>query len=82
MSADIHKTTYTVEVFSRGPFSPPGGECDPFDLAEINYAITEGDCIGNVECTHEMVVPPEAVQGELERIGNDGSFFDEANDDD
>jgi hypothetical protein len=78
---EIHRTVYTVEVFSRGPFHPDGGDNDPFDLAEINYAITEGDCIGNVEISHQMIVPPEAVEGELLRIGNDGSFFDEDEDD-
>lgn len=75
---DIHRTTFTVEVFSPGPFVvPPTEDQDPFNLGYINYAITDGECIGHVEVTSTMVVPPEAVEGELLRIGNDGTFFNE-----
>ena len=75
MTSPVHRTTYTVEVFSRGPFVPASDDDDPFDLMAIHYAITEGDCVGNVERTHEMIVPPSALTSELLRIGNDGSFF-------
>jgi len=43
----------------------------------INYAITEGSCVGNVEQVSSEIVPPERVKADLVRIGNDGSFFEE-----
>jgi hypothetical protein len=70
-SEPIYCTVFRVEVFSRGPYN------DPFDLAEINYAITDGDCIGNCERISSAIVPPEKLDDELCRIGNDGTFFDD-----
>lgn len=71
----VYRTVYTVEVFSRGPYEPIGSE---EELAQINYDITYGDCIGNVECRSTEIVPPEKIEAELLRIGNDGSFFESA----
>jgi hypothetical protein len=76
----IHRTVFQVEVFSRGPFVPNGGDSDPFDLAEINYAITEGGCIGMVERVSSEIVPADKVEAEMLRIGNDGTFFDDDDD--
>lgn len=73
----IYRTVYRVEVFSQGPFDDGVGNGDPFGLAQINYAITEGDCIGNVEVVSAEQVPPNEVQAHLLRIGNDGTFFEE-----
>lgn len=69
----IHRTVFTVEVFSRGPLELADGTDW---LAEVNYQITDGPCIGNVERTTIEVVPPEQVEATMRRIGNDGSFFD------
>lgn len=77
----IHRTIIQVEVFSRGPFvSADFGDGDPFDLAAINYAICEGDCIGNVEQISSEEVPSDEVEANLLRIGNDGSFFTDDDD--
>lgn len=75
----IHRTQFTVTVLSDGPLElgDGDGDADPFDLLNINYAITEGDCIGFVEQTHEMPLPGEAVRGVLIQLGNDGTFFTE-----
>jgi hypothetical protein len=70
----IHHTVFTVEVFSRGPYEP-ADDHNLSDLAAIDYAINEGDCIGNVHRVFHEVVLPEKVESELLRIGNDGTFF-------
>lgn len=73
MADSIYRTVYHVEVFSRGPFevSDEGAV-----LEEISYAITEGDCIGDISEVSSEVVAPERVRSELVRIGNTGGFFD------
>lgn len=76
----IVRTVFQVEVFSEGPFSAGGTDNDPFGLNEIAYAITEGDCIGSIEEISSDVVPASKVTSELLRIGNDGSFFESAED--
>lgn len=71
-SEPIYRAVYQVEVFSRGPF-----ENDSMvDLETIAYAITEGDCIGDLGLMSNEIVPEDQVQEELLRIGNDGTFFD------
>ena len=72
----IHKTTFTVEVFSRGPYD------DYCDLSQIQYDITEGDCIGNYFSVSQEIVDPAEIESEMIRIGNDGDFFDDGLDDD
>lgn len=72
----VYRTVFTVEVFSEGPFAAQGADHDPFSLAEINYAIVEGDCIGMVSETSSAPVPDAELEAHLLRIGNDGSFFD------
>ncbi|MHB1711533.1 MAG: hypothetical protein ACYCV7_09035 [Acidimicrobiales bacterium] len=71
----ICRTVFQVEVFSEAPLPPDGGDMDPFNLAQINYAICEGDCIGNVEEATSEAVPDGEVEAHPLRIGNDGSFF-------
>ena len=68
----IHRNVFMVEVFSSVPIG------DDMTLSGIEYLITEGPGIGNF--THESteVVPPGEVVAHLLRIGNDGSFFDDA----
>jgi hypothetical protein len=73
---DVHRTTFLVEVFSDGPFVTTTNDYDPFDLQAINYAITEGDCIGNVQVHDVERVPEDLLREHLLRIGNDGTFFD------
>ncbi len=77
MYNDIRRSVFQVEVFSEGPLKLSDNDNDPFSLAEINYLITEGDCIGMVETILvDEVVPQEKVESELLRIGNDGEFFE------
>lgn len=70
MTDPIYRTVFTVEVFSEGPWD--GGS----NLTRIAYAIDEGDCIGNTEQTSAEIVPPDQVEAHMLRIGNDGSFFE------
>jgi hypothetical protein len=83
MSNDIRRTVFQIEVFSDGPLVLDAPDNDPFDLATINYLITEGDCIGLVSTiSQDEIVPSEKVRDELLRIGNDGDFFFGLDDDD
>jgi hypothetical protein len=41
----------------------------------VGAAVTDGAHIGQIEQVSSEVVPPETVESELLRIGNDGSFF-------
>ena len=78
----IFRTVYEVEVFSVGPFATDPEESD---LLAIDYAISEGDCIGSVSRTSSEPVPPDKVRDHLLRIGNEGDFFsleDELDEDD
>jgi hypothetical protein len=72
----VYRTVYQIEVFSEEPFEARGDSTDPFDLQAISWAITDGECIGNVEQVTQEIVPTEKVKAELLRIGNDGHFFD------
>lgn len=73
MADSIYRTVYQVEVFSRGPFEPSD---EGAVLEEIAYAITDGDCIGDISEVSSELVAPERVRDELVRIGNTGEFFD------
>jgi hypothetical protein len=64
----IHRTVFQVEVFSEGPLDLSRRDDDPFE-------INEGSCVGNVEEVESTVVPPEQIEANLTRIGNDGEFF-------
>lgn len=76
--ADIHRTTYTLTVLSEGPLDEHFSmrDDDPFGLLDLNDLITDGHCLGLLEEATEMVLPLEALQGELFRMGNDGTFFE------
>jgi len=68
MSTNLYRTKITIEVLSEGPFTTE-------DLAEINYAITEGDCSGvvNVETSEEL--SREEMSKALEKQGSDPEFL-------
>ncbi len=72
---DIVRTVYTIEVFSRGAYEPHDDETMT-DLESISFDIDQGDCIGEVTLTSSNLVAPGDLVKELQRIGNDGSFFD------
>lgn len=73
----IYKTEFKITILSEDqPFEVDQGYSgDPFDLLLINSAITDGDCVGNVESLGSSVVPQENVEKELIALGNDGTFF-------
>jgi hypothetical protein len=72
----VWQTVIKVTVLSEdGPIG------DDVDLAGINYAISEGDCIGEVEITSRQRMDPRWVRRKLVAIGNDGTFFDSEDDD-
>jgi hypothetical protein len=53
-----------------------------WDLSDVQYAITEGDCIGSVDHDSTEEVPALEVEKELISLGNDGTFFDDLDDED
>jgi hypothetical protein len=67
----IYKTTFTVTVFSQ---DTPAVDLE--SLSAIEYAITEGDCIGDLAVASVEEVPEDTLRDELVAIGNDGTFFD------
>ncbi len=71
----IYHTMFQVEVFTEGPYELPA-KTDW--LAQINWDITSGPWIGNVERSSIEVIPAAQVREHLLRIGNDGNFLDEA----
>jgi hypothetical protein len=76
----IYKTQFKITVLSEDvPYEPGYDDYDPFGLLEINAAIVEGDCIGDVEALGSSVVPDQDVEKELIAIGNDGTFFQTTN---
>lgn len=76
MPEQIYKHVVHVVVFSEHPtLEETLG--DDWCLQDVDWAITDGDCIGNV--THESTepVPADRLHEELMAIGNDGTFFDD-----
>lgn len=47
-----------------------------WDLSDLEYAITDGDCIGSVDHDSTEEIPTMEVERELISLGNDGTFFD------
>ena len=73
----IYRTVFKVEVFSAGPYVL---QPETDWLEQIGYDITDGDHIGEVTQISAQVIPPSQAREHLIRIGNDGTFFDEADD--
>lgn len=71
----IYKTVLKVTVLSEEPFHLAPTDSDPFDLQRIDYCITEGHCLGNVEEASSEEVSQSEVETECRKLGNDGSFF-------
>lgn len=66
----IHKTTFTITVYSRDPYDTDA------DLLEVIEDITNGPCIGECNLATHEIVPADKVRQALIDIGNDGGFFD------
>lgn len=80
-SDDIVRTVFTVEVFSRGAYEVRDDD-NLHDLEAIAYDISQGDHIGDVTWTSAEIIPTGKVAEHLLRIGNDGTFFANADADD
>ena len=74
MSQKYFKTIYAVTVLSeKTPFSV---DLENENILEqIHTAISEGDCIGEVEETAVEELSTEEMRDALVEAGNDGSFF-------
>lgn len=73
----VWQTVIKVTVLSEdGPIG------DDVELKHIDYLISEGDCIGEVEIQSRQRMDPRWVRRKLLAIGNDGTFFDTEDDGD
>jgi len=64
----FYRTVLQVEVLSEDPF-------DITDLGAVNYAITDGDCSGQVEIVESETVTPNRMAELLTAQGSDPGFF-------
>lgn len=74
----VFRTVYEVEVFSEGPLDLWEGHFPDGDesvLRQIDYMTSEGPCIGMVTWKSSEPIPAHEVEENLVRIGNDGDFF-------
>lgn len=65
----FYKTTFTIEVLSEGPL----GDC--LSLSQIDYAISEGDCVGGNLTANEIEISAKQVADTLYVFGSTPSFF-------
>lgn len=65
----FHKTVITVTVLSERFYDPK------FNLANVEYDITFGDCSGSWEVTSREEVDAETMARLLEAQGSDPAFF-------
>jgi len=74
MSSGVVKCTVSLEVFLHAD------ELQKFknmSLEDILYEVTDGGWIaGSPKKGDPVAIPRDELQGEMEAIGNDGSFFD------
>lgn len=76
MAKQIYKHTVIVTVLSE--HDDLAKDCgDEWDLESISYQITHGSCIGDYTYESVVLIPPQDLEAELIKIGNDGTFFDD-----
>lgn len=68
-SRTFHRTVYQVEVLSEEPLDPD------LSLEDIAYAITEGHCSGDYQCTVAEEVDGPAMAALLRKQRSDTEFF-------
>ena len=79
----IFKHTITVTIFSEEEnlekqLDPEGYDDDHYwTLADLGDYMTNGEGIGTYELTNTEPVPNDKIKDELFKIGNDGTFFDD-----
>ena len=79
MAAKVWKHTLVVTVFSENPtVDETFGR--GWTLDDVNYEITDGDCVGNVVVKSSNVVRARKLHDALRSVGNDGTFFDSEDD--
>ena len=71
----IVKTTITITVMHRGDHP-----LTDHDIEEVLYEMREGDAVGWETDRVTEPVPAERVCHELVALGNDGTFFDDDDD--
>ena len=77
----IYKHVLTVTVLSpHATLEESFGS--EWQLKDVDYAITNDDCIGSVDHNSTEEVPALNVEKELISLGNDGTFFDDLDDED
>lgn len=64
----FYKTVLTVEVLSEEPF-----DCN--DLAQVHYAITQGDCSGVMNRGGSRKISARTMAKALLKQGSDPEFF-------
>ncbi len=64
----MNRTTFTITVLSRGHLP------DSITLEEIDYAITEGDCSGQIDRTDDTLTGPQMALA-LKEQGSDPEFL-------
>ena len=65
----FYRTTFTIDVLSEEPL----GDC--LSLSQIDYAISEGDCVGgNLQAAQTLLTGKGAALALIE-LGSDPGFF-------
>lgn len=64
-------TRVTVEILSEEPF-----EFD--DLSDVNYAISDGDCVGQITSEPSVAIEADAAHAWLLEAGSEPGFFNTA----
>lgn len=69
MSRKFYKTTFTIEVLSEEPLG------DELTLSQIDYAITEGPCVGFTLLNRQEELTSKQMADALYEAGSDPGFF-------
>jgi hypothetical protein len=64
----FYRTVVTVEVLSEQPL-------DDMGLDALNYAITEGDCVGRTHFGDPQEIEPADAADRLREMGSEPGFF-------
>lgn len=64
-----YRTTVTVTVLSEEPFTTTP------ELNELHYAITDGDCSGDISITKQETLNGKQIAKALQDQGSDPGFF-------
>ena len=75
MTDNIVKTTITITALHRADTALGDS------IEDVLYEMSEGGAVGWETGRTTVPVPAERVQDELIAVGNDGTFFDDTDDD-